>query len=185
MSGSNHCFLTYIQVSQEAGKVVWYSCLFKNFPQCVVIHTVKGVSVFSEAKVEVFLEFFCSLYDPVSVGNLNSGSSAFLKSSLYICKFSVHIQLKSSLKDFEHYFASLWNECKECSKWKSLSHVWLFAIPMDCTVHGILQARIVKWVAFYFSRGSSQPRDWTKVSHIAGGFFTSWATREAQEYWSE
>ena len=56
--------------------------------------------------------------------------------------------------------------------------------PMDCIVHGILQARILEWVAFPFSRGSSQPRDWTQVSHIAGGFFTSWATREAQEYWS-
>ena len=56
--------------------------------------------------------------------------------------------------------------------------------PMDYTVHGILQARILEWVAFPFSRGSSQARDQTQVSHIAGGFFTSWATREAQEYWS-
>ena len=56
--------------------------------------------------------------------------------------------------------------------------------PMDYTVHGILQARILEWVAFPFSKGSSQPRDWTQVSHIGGGFFTSWATREAQEYWS-
>ena len=56
--------------------------------------------------------------------------------------------------------------------------------PIDCIVHGILQARIMEWVAFPFSRGSSQPRDRTQVSHIAGGFFTSWATREAQEYWS-
>ena len=56
--------------------------------------------------------------------------------------------------------------------------------PMDYTVHGILQARILEWVAFPFSRGSSQPRDWTQVSHIAGGLFTHWATREAQEYWS-
>ena len=56
--------------------------------------------------------------------------------------------------------------------------------PIDCIVHGILQARIMEWVAFPFSRGSYQPRDRTQVSHIAGGFFTSWATREAQEYWS-
>ena len=67
-------------------------------------------------------------------------------------------------------------------KWKSLSHTRLFAPPW--TVHGILQARIVEWVAFPFSRGSSQPRDWTQVSHFADGFFTSWATREAREYWS-
>ena len=66
-------------------------------------------------------------------------------------------------------------------KWKLLSHVWLFATPW--TVHGLLQARILEWVAFPFSRKSSQPRDRTQVSHIAGGFFTSWATREAQEYW--
>ena len=68
-------------------------------------------------------------------------------------------------------------------KWKSLSHVQL-CDPMDCTVHGILQARILEWVAFPFSRESSQPRDRTQVSCIAGGFFTSWVTRKAQEYWS-
>ena len=67
--------------------------------------------------------------------------------------------------------------------WKSLSRVRLFATPW--TVHGILQARILEWVAFPFSRGSSQPRDPTQVSHIEGGFFTIWTTREAQEYWSE
>ena len=61
-------------------------------------------------------------------------------------------------------------------KWKSLSWVWL-CDPMDCIVHGILQARILEWLAFPFSRGSSQPRDWTQASHIAGGFFTNWATR--------
>ena len=68
-------------------------------------------------------------------------------------------------------------------KWKSLGHVWLFATPWT-VVHGILQARILEWVAFPFSRGFSQPRDQTQVCHIAGRFFTSWATREAQEYWS-
>ena len=72
-------------------------------------------------------------------------------------------------------------------KWKSFSHVQLLCDPMDYAVDGILQARIPEWVAFPFSRGSSQPRDQTQVSCIAGGFFTSWtarATREAQEYWS-
>ena len=67
-------------------------------------------------------------------------------------------------------------------KWKLLSRVQLFATPW--TVHGILQARILEWVTFPFSRGSSQPRDWTQVSRIAGEFFMSWAAREAQEYWS-
>ena len=111
MSSFNGCFLTCMQVSQEAGKVAWQSHLLKNFPQFAVIHTVKGFSVVSEAEVDVFLEFPCFLYDPTSVGNLISGSSAFSKPSLYIWNFSVHILLKSTLKDFEHYLASLWNEC--------------------------------------------------------------------------
>ena len=104
---SNCCFLTCIQVSQEIGKVVWYSHLFKNFPQSVVIHTVKGFSIVNEAEVDVFLEFPCFLSDPVDIGNLISGSSAFSKSSLYIWKFSVHLLLKPSLQDFEHYLVSL------------------------------------------------------------------------------
>ena len=87
----------------------WYSHLFKNFPHFVVIHTVKGFSVVNEA--DVFLEFSCFFYDPVDIGNLISGSSAFPKSSLYIWKFSVHVLLKPSLEEFEHYFASMWNEC--------------------------------------------------------------------------
>ena len=87
--------------------MVWYSHLFKNFPQFVVMHTVKGFSIVNEAEVDVSLEFSCFFYDPTDVGNLISGSSAFSKSSLYIWKFSVHILLKSSLKDFEHYFASM------------------------------------------------------------------------------
>ena len=117
MSGSNYCFLTCIQVSREAGKVAWYYHLFKNFPQFVVIHTVKGFSIVNEAEVAVFLEFFCIFYDPTDVGNLISGSSAFSKSSLYIWKFSVHILLKPSLKYFEHYLASMWNECNCVVVW--------------------------------------------------------------------
>ena len=91
MSGSSSCFLTCIQVSQEAGKVVWYSHLFKNFPPFVVIHTVKGFSVVSEGEVGVFLEFPCFFCDPGDVGNLTSGSSAFSKSNLYMWKLSVHV----------------------------------------------------------------------------------------------
>ena len=117
MSGSNCCFLTCIQVSQETGKVVWYSHLFKNFPQVVVIHTVKGCSVVNEEEVDVLLEFSCFFYDPTDVGNLISGSSAFSKSSLNILKFSFHILLKSSLENFQHYFASLWDECNCAVVW--------------------------------------------------------------------
>ena len=87
--------------------MVWYSHLFKNFSQFVMIHTVMVFSVVSETKVNVFLEFPYFLYDLVNVGNLISGSSAFSKSSLNIWKFTVHVLLKSGLKNFERYFASL------------------------------------------------------------------------------
>ena len=107
MSGSNCCFLTCIQVLQEAGEVVWYSHHFNNFPLMVVLHTDKGFSIVNEAKVDAFLQSPCFFYDPTGVGNLISGSSAFSKSSLYIWNFLVHILLKPSLKDFEHYLASV------------------------------------------------------------------------------
>ena len=100
MSWSNCCFLTCIQVSQEADKVFWYFLLFKNFPQFVMIHTVKGFIVVDEAEVYVFLEFSCFFYDPVDAGNLISRSSPFSTYSLYIWKFMVHILLKPILKDF-------------------------------------------------------------------------------------
>ena len=117
MSGSNCCFLTWIQVSQEAGKVVWYSHLLKNFPQFVVTHIVKGFSIFNEAEVDVFLEFPCFFYDPSDVGNLIYGSSAFSKSSLNIWKFSVHVLLKPIVKDFEHFLASMWNKSNCAVVW--------------------------------------------------------------------
>ena len=110
MSGSNFYFLTWTQVSLKAGKVVWYSHLFKNFPQFVVIHVIKDFSVVNETEIDVFLEFICFFYDPADVGNLISDSSAFLKSSFNICKFSVQVLLKPDLENFEHYFASVWNE---------------------------------------------------------------------------
>ena len=103
-------FLTCIQVSQEAGKLVQYSHLFKNFPPSVVTHTVKGFGIVNKAEIDDFLVLSCFYDDPTAVGNLNSGSSAFSKSRLYIWKFSVHVLLKPSLKDFEHYLASMWDE---------------------------------------------------------------------------
>ena len=107
MSSSTCCFLTCTQVSQEAAQVVWYSQLFKNFPQFVVIHTVKGFSVVNEAEVDVFLRLSCFFCDPLDVGSLISGSSAFSKSSLNIWNFSVHVLLKPSLENLEHYLASM------------------------------------------------------------------------------
>ena len=87
--------------------MVWYSDLFKNFPQFVVIHIVKGFGIVNKAEIEVFLELSCFFDDPADVGNLISDSSAFYKSSLNIWKFMVHILLKPGLEDFEHYFASM------------------------------------------------------------------------------
>ena len=87
--------------------MVWNSHLFQIFPQFIVIYTVKGFGIVNKAKIDVFLELSCSVDDPVDVGNLISGSSAFSKFSLNIWKFTVHLLLKSDLKNFEHYFASL------------------------------------------------------------------------------
>ena len=84
-----------------------YSHLFQNFPQFVVVHKFKGLSIVNEAEIDDFLEFPCFFYDPMDIGNLTFGFSAFLKSSLNIWNFSVHVLLKPSLKDFEHYLASM------------------------------------------------------------------------------
>ena len=107
MSFSNYCSLTCIQVSQEAGEVVWYSHLCQNFPQFVVIHIVKGFSVVNEEEVDVFLELSWFFYNPLDVDNLISGSSVFYNSNLNIWKFLVHVLLRPSLENFEHYFADI------------------------------------------------------------------------------
>ena len=92
-------------------QVVWYSHLFQNFPQFIVIHTVKGFGIVSKAEIDVFLELSCFFDDPADVGNLISGSSAFSKSSLNIWKFTVHKLLKPGLENFERYFASVQDKC--------------------------------------------------------------------------
>ena len=120
MSRSNCCFMACVQVSQEAGQVVWYSHLFQNFPQFVVIHRVKGFGIINKAEVDVFLELSCFFDDPTDVRNLISGSSTFSKSSLNIWKFMVHKLLKPGLENFEHYFASMC-DVQLCS---SLSILW-------------------------------------------------------------
>ena len=96
MSSSNCSFLTYKPISREAGQVVWYSHLLKNFPQFAVIHTVKGFSIVNKAEIDGFLKLSCFFDDPADVGNLISDSSAFSISSLNIWKFSVHILVKPS-----------------------------------------------------------------------------------------
>ena len=144
-SNSNCCFLTCKQISQEASLVIWYSHLFKNFPQFVAIHTVKGFSIFNEGEVDVYLEFSWFFYDPKDVGNLIFGSSAFCKSSLNIWKLMVHILLKPGLENFEHHFVSMWDKgnCavvwtffgiallwnwKEDWPFQSCGHCWVFQI---------------------------------------------------------
>ena len=117
MSSSNCCFLTCIQISQETGLVVWSSHIFQNFPQFVVIHTVKSFGIVNTTEKDVFLKLSCFLDDPVDVGNLISSSSAFSKPSLNIWKFAIYVLLKPGLENFEHYFTSVWDECNCAVVW--------------------------------------------------------------------
>ena len=160
MSSSNCCFLTCIQVTQEAGQVVWYSHLLKNFPQFIVIHTVEGFGVVNKEEIDVFLELSCFFDDPADVGNLISGSSPFSKTSLNIWKFSVHVSLKPGLENFEHYFTSVWDECNCAVVWaffgialgigmktdlfQSCGHCWVFQIcwPIECSTFTASSFRI-------------------------------------------
>ena len=125
MSSSNCCFLTCIQISQKAGQVVWYSHLFENFPQFIVIHTVKGFGIVNKAEIDVILELSCFFDYPADVSNLISGSSAFPKISLNIWKFLVHVLLKTRLENFEHYFASMWDECNCAVVWAFIGIAFL------------------------------------------------------------
>ena len=117
MSSSSCCFLTCIQISQEAGQVVCYSHLLKNFPQFIVIHTVKAFGTVNKTEIDAFLELSCFPDDPINVGNLISGSSDFLNSRMNIVKFTVHILLKPGLENFEYYLAILWDECNCVVVW--------------------------------------------------------------------
>ena len=149
MSSSNCCFLAYTQISQEAGKVIWCSHLLKNFQQFVVIHTFKDFSVVNKAEVDVFLELSCFFNDPTDVGNLISGSSAFSKSILNIWKFTVHILLKPGLENFEHHFASVWDECSCAVVWTFFDIVFLgleWKLTFSCPL-----CSLYVWVClFYF-----------------------------------
>ena len=157
ISSSNSCFLTCIQISQEAGKVVWYSHLFKNFPQFVVIHTSQDFGIVSKAKVDIFLKFYCFLHDTTNVGNLISGSSASSKSSLNIWKFSVHKLLKPSLENFEHYFANLWDEYNCAVVWTFFSiHCLSLGLKWQLTFSSpVATADFSKFVCI-FSAGLSE-----------------------------
>ena len=110
MSSSNCCFLTRIQMSQEAGQVVWYSLLIKNFPQFIVIYSQR-LWHNQQSRSRYFSWILLIFDDPTDVDNLISGSSAFSKTSLNTWKFTVHLLLKPGLENFEHFFAYVWGEC--------------------------------------------------------------------------
>src|SRR5574341_606737 len=129
MSNSNCFFLICIQISQEAGQVVCYSHHLKNFPQFIVIHTVKGFGIVNKAEIYVFLELSCFFHDPVDVGNLISGSSAFSKTSLSIRKFTVPILLKPGLENFEMFLFSYLLETQlEVDEFRSFFNTILFHV---------------------------------------------------------
>ena len=117
MSSSNCCLLICMQISQETNKVVWYSHLLKNFPQFVVIHTVKGFGIINKAEVDVFYDILLLFQWSDIFGNLVTGCSAFSKSRLNIWKFTGHILLNPGLENFEHYSASVWDECNCAVVW--------------------------------------------------------------------
>ena len=145
-------------------QVRWSGILvfFQNFPQFVVIHTVKGFGIVSKAEIDVFLELSCFFDDATDVGNLISGSSAFSKTSLNIWRFTVNVLLKPGLENFEHYFTSVWDawvQCAAAAAAKSLRSCLTLWDPIDSSppgspVPGILQARTLEWVAISSSVSS-------------------------------
>ena len=148
---SNCCFLTCIQISQGASQVVWYSHFFQNFPQFVVTHTVKGFGIVNKAKVDVFLELSCFFDDLMDVGNLISGSSAFSKSSLNIWNFMVHVLLKPGLENFEHYFASIWDECSCAVVWTFFGIVFFWEWNENWPFPGLFPDFQAYWVQHFYS----------------------------------
>ena len=142
MSSSNCCFLSCIQIPQGAGQVVWYSLLFQNFPQFVVVHTVRGFGIVNKAEIDVFLELSCSFDDPANVGNLIPGSSAFSKSSLNIWKFTTHVLLKPGLENFEHYFTL------ELVKYTQ-THIWYIYIHIFSFTKSAITLYTYKYIYIY------------------------------------
>ena len=173
MSISNCCFLICMQISQEAGKVVWYSHLFQNFPQFIVIHTVKGFGVMNKAEVDIFLERSCFFDDPADAGNLISGSSAFSKSSLNNWKFTVHILLKSGLENFEHYFACVWDECNCAIVWAffGIAFLWDWNENWPFPVLWLLWVSQISWHIEYSTFTASSFRIWNSSNSITSTSF--------------
>ena len=132
VSSSNCCFLTCIQISQEAVQVVCSSHLFQNSSQFIVIHTVKGFVIVNKAEMDIFLKLSCFFDLPADVGNLISYSSVFSKPSLNIWKFTVHILLKPGLENFEHDLTNVWDECNCAIVWTFFGIVFLWDWNENC-----------------------------------------------------
>ena len=211
MSGSNCSFLTCIHISQEAGKVIWYSHLLNNFPQFIVIHTGKGFDVVNKAEVDVFLECSWFFDDPVDVENWISGSSSFpnpawipegslstycwnlawriLSITLLACESESCSVVSDSLR--AHRLYSPCNSPGQITGVGSLSLLQGIFLTQGLNpglphcrqiLYQLIHQgspRILEWVAYPFSSGSSGPKNRTRVSCIAGGFCTNWAIREA------
>ena len=160
ISSSNCCFLTCIQISQEAGQVVWYSHLFQIFPQLIAIHTVKGFGIVNKEEIHVFLKLFCFFYKQRMLSIWSLVPLPFL-SSLNIWKFMVHVLLRPGLENCEHYFASVWDECNCAVVWAffgiaflwdwnvnwpfpSCGHCWVFQIcwHIECSTFTASSFRI-------------------------------------------
>ena len=163
MSSSNCCILTCIQVSQETGQVVWYSHLYQNFPQFIVIHTVKGFGIVNKAEIDVFLELSCFLDDPADVGNLISGSLPFLKSSW-----------TSGSSRFIYCWSLAWRILSITLLACAAAAKSLQSCPTLCDpIPGILKARTLEWVAISFSNAWKWKVKVMSLSHVLL-FATPW-----------
>ena len=179
MSGPNCCFLTYVQISQESGQGVWYSHLFQNFPQFIVMHTVRGFGIVNKAEIDVSLELSCFFYDPADVGNLISGSSAFSKTSLNIWKFTIHVLPKPGLENFEHKLkkkkhlqnlASHSGEKPKSSQWPMRPKTVCISIQgwqVPYSLHWTLYSSTSSLTAFTFAMRPT----WNTGSHVASGLY--------------
>ena len=145
MSSSNCCFLTCIQISQEADQVIWYSHLFQNVPQFIVIHTVKGFGIVKKAEIDVFLELSCFFHDPADVGNLICGSSAFSKTSF--CIILANLLLNINIKRSQYSWFKL--EANQCQKVHEIySHNCWFKIYVACVLITQIQD-LYDWLEVY------------------------------------
>ena len=190
MSSSNCFFLTCIHIYQETGQLIWYSHLLKNFPQFVVIHTVKVFGIVNKAEVGVFLELSCFFNDPTDVGNLISDSSAFSKTSLNIWTFTYCWSLAWKILSIT-LLACAAAAAKSLQSWPTLCDP-IHGSPQGSPIPGILQARMLEWVAISFSNAWKWKVKVKSLNPIQL-FATPWTAAyqappsmgfSRQEYWS-